>query len=676
MSSRRTDPKMSSHPSAIGRRVFLRSSSGGLVAATLLPGLASCTASGAGDGDGGGTGSETGGDTGLAPGDSTGGEHGSEDSSGDGSEGDSTGAGPVEGGVNISVTRSEGVAPAGIIFTVEVDGFDAERPFHDLRYKWTFSDEGIYDRLAEDLPWGRDRNIAYGPVVSHAFSEAGSYEVICEVTDGETTAVGTITITVDDPEIVYADNRTVVISPIGDFADAPPGALTATSVEEVFPELDRNQDLRVLFHRGEDHDTPIPFFADFQSVQLGAYGEGDPPIVRSGVNFRECVGEIAVWGIDFVGRYDPTQPSDTQRGGADLALNSAVHTTIYDCSMVGGDIPIRPGDEVVESLVVGNTDVRDWFNFGLLQGGGGWVGLCGVSMRQHPRTVRGSGKGETEPPFYSDHGPFRLSRPSGPVCFNLVDLFTNSTWAGAETTLQPTIRWNAGGVASPQQFSMDRVRSEGWTLAFGTSTSNSVPGACEVVVDKFHHTTTMSPAAAVSIAFGGTTLRNGIIVQADVPVESSTGLRDMIGIGSDEEQAGNADSPMEVYSCTIVDLRSPDNATNGSGTAERDFSPTQQRQNGEYYFANNLLYAPTARTPETSALPLDLSSRWVPQYPGRLYETDPFQPEFANPADTASLFVPQRGSSAIGASTGKAAIDDFFGALRPDVPSLGATEPV
>ncbi len=656
----------------MGRREFVSSTSlGVLVAASGCGSSAPGSAGSSGESSGGMAG--TSGSSGI---DGT--------SSGfSGSSGGSTGldetsttGGPPAFDVTITVTREEGIAPAGFMFSAEVNGADVDRPFHDLRYKWTFSDPGNYNRLPDDLPWGTDRNIAYGPVVAHAYGASGSFEVVCEVTDGTNTVRASRVVILRDPDDVFSGSNTVCVSLAGDFADAPAGAMTATSLAAILGDLQRTDPLRLLFRSGEDFAEPIGFIAEFDIVQIGAYGDGPPPILRTGINFRNCTGELSVWGIDFVAAYNPSQPETTSPpSGSALTLNSDVHCTIHDCLISGWSIGIRPGDERLLSLVVGNTAVRDWFNFGLLQGGGGWVGLAGVSMRQHPMTERASGKGEVEPPFHADHGPFRLSRPSAPVCMNLVDLFTTNTWAGALTTMQPVIRWNAGGVQESQRLVIDRLRSEGGRLALNVSSSGARAGSMEIILDKFHHITTVSPTTAMSLGFGGTTVRNGVLVQPDVFPESSTGLRSMIGLTPTDPLRSYAEQPIEVYSCAIVDLRGTSNAVNQSGTP-RDFSPTEQRPEGEYYFANNLLYAPDAITPETSALPLDLTPRWDPRYPGRNVVGEPFDDQYANPPSTASLFAATRRSSAAGAASGKVAIDDFFGNLRPDAPSLGATEPL
>lgn len=582
-------------------------------------------------------------------------------------------AGTSGGTLTLNANRREGVAPFGCMFTAEAGEMDIERPFHDVRYRWTFDDAGEHTRLADDLPWGRDRNVGYGPITAHTFERAGTYTVRCEATDGAVTATATIEVTVYDADDVYPGAQTLCVSPSGDFAGVPLGAQTAATVQEAFGSLDTSVPTRVLFRRGETH-RDVPRFTRFAGVQVGAYGDGPPPRVEVGLGFRRCSGDCIVWGLDLAGPYDPTDPFGTTRPSDGISFDSEAHTTVHDCELRGWSTAVRPADEVPTSVIVSNTAILDWFNFGFLMGGGGWVGLAGVSAKQNPRTVRLGGKAEREAPFHADHGPFRLSRPSGPVCFTLADLFTTNSWAGAATGVQPSIRWDSGGVDSVQQLVLDRIRSEGGTFGLRPGSAGARPGPRDVVVDKWHHIGTMQSASISQFPHGGTTVRNGILVQPDAPPESSTGLRVLLGLAHDDPQPGNDEVPREVYSCTLVDLRGMDNATSPRGVL-RDFVAFGGTE-ALHRFENNVLYAPRAVTPENSDMPLDLTSQWAPVYPGRSVEGEPFDPAFATPAESTALFQPMSGSAAIGdATTGRSALDDFFGNLRGDTPSRGALEP-
>ena len=80
--------------------------------------------------------------------------------------------------MTLSATRLTGTAPAGILFEASATSpvSSVVIPYHDIHYTWDFGDAGEFQRMATDMPWGRDRNLAYGPVVSHTFG-AGTYTV-------------------------------------------------------------------------------------------------------------------------------------------------------------------------------------------------------------------------------------------------------------------------------------------------------------------------------------------------------------------------------------------------------------------------------------------------------------------------------------------------------------------
>ena len=66
---------------------------------------------------------------------------------------------------------------------------------------------------------------------------------------------------------------------------------------------------------------------------------------------------------------------------------------------------------------------------------------------------------------------------------------------------------------------------------------------------------------------------------------------------------------------------------------------------------------------------------WGVTWDGARYDLDPLQEIYATPPDTAHRFAPLPGSPAYETATsGKVAVDDFFGRLRTGRPSQGAVE--
>ena len=128
-----------------------------------------------------------------------------------------------------NITASDdGVAPLYVHFFDEdasaSDGVGLE-PFHDYYYSWDFDDPG-------SGTWGSDgktRNGATGPVSAHVYENQGTYTVSLTVIDslsGTTIGTDTYTVTVNDPDTIYAGTLTTCVNTNSDnnFSGCPSGA--------------------------------------------------------------------------------------------------------------------------------------------------------------------------------------------------------------------------------------------------------------------------------------------------------------------------------------------------------------------------------------------------------------------------------------------------------------------
>lgn len=145
--------------------------------------------------------------------------------------------------LSIATSRTSGVAPLSVMFdAIGTTSPTASRPFHDLDYYWDFDDvHGYYD--------GGKR----GPVVTHVFDQPGTYVVTCYARDSSNNlSTEEVTITVTDPDVVFAGTNTICVSGVGDFTGAPSGCtqLTTSSVNTALAGTSW-YGKRVLFRRGE-----------------------------------------------------------------------------------------------------------------------------------------------------------------------------------------------------------------------------------------------------------------------------------------------------------------------------------------------------------------------------------------------------------------------------------------
>lgn len=180
------------------------------------------------------------------------------------------------GDCRIEASRTSGVAPLLVHFQAGdlLDPEDSE-PFLNNHYRWDFGDPAGGN-------WGTDgksRNTASGGITAHVYDTPGTYTVslMVRTLDGREGGDST-TITVIDPETVYAGSNTVCISDNGDFTGAPAGARLLTETNMTVIASHAKAGIRILFRRG-GHWTAgdigtTAWHGNTGPVTLGAFGPG------------------------------------------------------------------------------------------------------------------------------------------------------------------------------------------------------------------------------------------------------------------------------------------------------------------------------------------------------------------------------------------------------------------
>lgn len=621
----------------------------------------------------------------------------------------------------LSATEVSGTAPFGVQFSANAASPAArvELPFHDIEAVWDFGDTGTYRYLDNAPTFGTDKTIAYGPTVSHVFSEPGTYIVSCTAHDGENTpAVDTITITVDDPDAVFAGADTAVVSTAGNFAGAPAGAAEFTSISAAITHLSGRQSQRIMLRYGETYTEEVRFDEGSGSnkrLMVAAFGtsaDGNPKIDRSsgggeGIVFETDEGvtvEELVCNIDYEGNVDPTdQTPGTTRNGNGIAFNAGsgdmlARKTVWGCHIKNSpNISINAnasvsGGRAARNLYIGDCWVDGWMDYGCLMGLGGWIGICGSKFQQPVGTVNGLGKG-TSPDNWADHGPFRASTPIGPMTFHNNDFRSLNSWSGTSNTnypMQPCVRWNSGkgGAADYDQILViDRMRAEGRPPAAINEASGQTRKNVFALLERVYAVVTSHQAAPIT--HGGTTFRNCVFVRPNIKSPSSTGIQNPASLIRDSSaaydsglNAGNL-RRIEIYSCTFADLVTDTNSTSRTGSTTRaSVLPSTVVANHNY--DNNVAWFPNRNGATTADGPLDTAPGWTPGFTGLFLEDNAPDTSFAYGADTTATFDLVAGAGGIGAAgSGKVSLLDFFGAVRNDVlsglsrssPSKGHTEP-
>lgn len=620
-------------------------------------------------------------------------------------------------------------APVGIQFTATATSPAARVviPFYDVEYEWDFGDSGNYRYLDNNPTWGISKNKAYGPVVSHVFSEPGNYNVTCTARDGENTpAVTTVQVVVTDPDTVFSGSKTAVVSTASNFAGAPSGAQQFTSISAAISAMSGDQDQRIMLRYGETYTEALRFTEGSGSnkrLMADAFGtpsDGNPKIDRSsgggnGVVFDtdgNTTSAETVRNIDYEGNVSPAdQTPGTARNGDGISFSEGTGDmlalkTVWGCHIknspnmsINANASVTGGREA-RNLYIGDTWFDGWLDYGMLLGLGGWIGICGCKFQQPVGTVTGLGKG-TSPDNWADHGPFRSSIPIGPMTFHNCDFRSLNSWSSASNTsspMQPCIRWNSGKPGGGTDgddmiLVVDRLRCEGRVAQAINEAGSHRRKNVYALFDRMYGVLTSHQPVIMS--HGGTTFRNAVFLRPNIPSPTSSGiqngganntaslLRDSSGTWGTGLSNSNA-RRVEVYSCTFADLVTDANSSGRTNTSNRT-SSLPATDITDHNYDNNVAWFPNRSSATTADGPLQTGvDRWASGFDGVNFQTNAKDVSFVYPSGTLDTFDLVTGAGGIGAAgSGKVSLLDFYGNVRANVladltrntPSSGHMEP-
>jgi len=577
------------------------------------------------------------------------------------------------GSLAIAVTAPGAVtAPAGIWFEATgLAGFAAGGPgagevydprFHEITYVWDFGDAGSFaPALNMPTAWN-DRNLAYGPQVAHVFASPGTYTVSVWAVDANgVTGSASTTVTVADPDTVYAGGKTIVFSndPGETWAGAPAGAMQVTSLgalRSAIGSLDffhANTSCRVLFRRGQ---TVSNFWLnlDIATVQhFAAWGSGADPVLQPqdgqfafDLQNSAPVPQFTVTGLDLRGDWDAATETGYPTRSPFFFNQSPTdcHYVIHGCAFSGfSDIWLSIGSDRASTIVFSESTVTNWRDYGFYcevvstANTGAKLAFVGSSIAQNPDALNGGDKNQ----LYNTHGPLRIaSRPK--VYIGACDFFSRNGWSGlgSDTADQPCLRLNAN--ALPNQFyNIDRVACEGGYVTIkadghsGGLTEN--PG--NFLIDRALCVASAKTIQPIQLAYGGTTVRNALVVVPNVPAyHGGNPLAAGVAYAPDTPAAGNADARMALYSSTFLNLR---DAANDPGWAWA--AATGTASFNVIAVENNLVHGPALDTPVAADAPVDVATPvagFATRYKGVRFN-------FRHQTGTLAAAVPDGGSFTI-----------------------------
>lgn len=640
---------------------------------------------------------------------------------------------PLASTAKMTITARRGtqqIAPEGIAFLAEVSGFDAQKPtdgkvydptLHDIHYAWTFGDPGEFTAPENMIPAWRNKNVAYGPFPSHAFTKPGTYRVTCianERSSGKT-ATAFLDVTVQDPEAVFTAATTVVCSTSGNFAGAPAHdvANRTTTFDAAIARLAVLKGVglptRLLLRAGETFQALKSTFVDsrYRNIYVSSFGSGRATIKAGGGNgIFDLYESLTTSGasiskLAFTGPWDSTTETREAGWGSPDAVGVRVmggFATVHDCTASGMWQGYHVGSSTGLTAIISDCQSTNWEDYGMYVAGdgvAGYVGVLGCRFAQHRNALMG-GNGKSSTDRGNRHGPIRIHGTKYLYIDALDGFSRNAWWIGGTKTIkapddQPVIRDHRNSPTNLAFYS--RIMGEGGLQQYGNG-SASPDGTgeggfhqpCNTVIDKFYFMGSARSEQHLGLTGSAVTVRNGIVHSPNV----GTGLKSRssalgIGVGAvaqDKMSAAARAEPIKIYNVTIInELDDVQQARNENGSTT--WSPVDATlisyDEGMVQIANNVIHRPNftggfvGDGPLSNArlgiVPRNLGYEWKAH--GSMPARQPLDTSHATPANPWSLWRPQSGSPAIGGATGLVAYDDLLGNVRPAKASRGAVEP-
>ncbi|MEO1362171.1 MAG: hypothetical protein AAFU86_00155 [Pseudomonadota bacterium] len=577
------------------------------------------------------------------------------------------------------------VAPEGINFEVVLDGFDTPGPaspgnpydpqFHNIYYFWDFGDPGSVFTAPQNVPdVHKNANRGYGPLASHTYQRPGSYNPTClviEPSSGKTALASLrdeqgnpVSITVGDPDVLFAGDRTIFVSTDATFARAPAGArtvatpLAAYELQGTLQGSDPTKMYRIMFDREVQHQfvqnpgllRPRSGYKNF--YWCASPGSGTPEKVfctNSGTagfledeTARSSSGkktDMVFDGLNLDGFYDATtgintgpNPSSQNEGQAfynTFNTGFATHIMFNDVIANGFNTLVtrnqrhQDGPDTVD-LIFNNTIVDSWANFAVFEDQQGFTSYTGCRFRQHPQALSGGVKNGAG---NNTHGPIRIER-GGKCVMHSSDLFSNNGWTEFPTgrgvhVSQPCVRWNQ--IGDPR----GKLNMQGCALeSGGRAIEMDLGGPSErtinnVILDKTAMVSGVYTADPVRVEHPGFTMRNCLLVQAGdrtlygtAGVGSPISLAAFVPTGASFTAQEYLDAPVDIYSNTIINQISDAQAVGGDARVTA-FSNQQNPPFGNVTFENNVYHQPNLTTPDIPSAPIGTAPLWEPRYDGR-----------------------------------------------------------
>ena len=588
------------------------------------------------------------------------------------------------------------MAPCAVYFDAQsTTSTLTSRPFHELLYQWNFGDPvaGGAGTCTDGNPVAREagqgsyctgvvtgtqldsKNYAEGPEAAHVFETAGTFTVTLTASQGDSNfnnnldtdefKRATVTITVSDPNTVFAGNTVCIangVTPSAGSGGCPAGAfgMNASAASSAITTAlasgcGGSGCRRLLFRRGDTFSMGSGVVISAAGPGLiGAYGTGSKPVMaNTGVQFRyeaddwrfvdirqemgntDNAAGVYSWGSATAARKNVLLLRVDARGGqafqtAGSTIGSGVTSGIWDGIFIF--------DSTCKDLnhAYGNGDNCYYIT-------GFRVAAIGnhIDMDQ-----------------WSEHG-IRTYAQRSVISHNT----TEDIASGRSSITQRSFDWGSGEGIPAGTYSGTGIQSLNREIGNGASgsfnymlTNQTLPGRCQNVIFERNYITN----AGFDTMCSAVTFRNNIVrlaTRGNVAVKlTGSGLADY-----------TTPTPLFIYNNTIY--------SNYSGDARifygRDGSSLGT---ADVYLRNNLIYAPNDNSYDPGltilfSVSLNSCASCNTGDTGEIRAN----PQFSiSPPVSVADYMPQTGSYANGRGVVVPVWNDFYGKWQPGSRDIGA----
>ncbi len=568
---------------------------------------------------------------------------------------DETGGGGNVADLSIQIIdQSSLVAPAVMVFrAVPGNGFQlstapAGTPYepwrHEITYIWSVRNAPLSFERAPHLnmpdAW-KNANVYYGPEAVIAFDGPGTYHIDLVAVDlfGTRGVASQENIVIGNADAAFPGGATIVVSDSSNFTGAPVGATPINLSTSSWADMNNaitargDNDTRVLMKAGVDFRGTVPVGSRFDFSQtyssqaaLGSFGNGAKPIIplckesgnQSGSIFNvprdNTQGGAKFYDIELRGGWQ----ADRERGyvGGPPLWRDIQTDILFHRAKISGHVLVQSQNRAGDCYFIwSDGEVTNWQDMGIFgfasQSGTKRLAIIGSDIHQHEDARQGNNKNGQQ----NVHGPLRVEDNEN-LHLHVVDFFSRNGWStgfGANVSAdQPCIRINSEGTENAKTIGDRMVLEGGWQVLniTGQDAGNATPDMPgNHVFDKLLTIGTPETKVHIECKYGGTTVRNGLAIEFDVPKYSGGIQTGMYEFNSDDTLiASNRDTPIAAYSNTFISLISAANHTDLNSGAPADILGVFNSGEFSHYTVENLVsYMPNQGTPDTTT-PVDITT--------------------------------------------------------------------